>query len=287
MSNYNLETEMKKRDIYQQSPNDGWFKFAVLGFLFMFLAIIFALLFSDVYYLIQSEMTFSDLRSIVFSEKILDAFYLSIATSLTSLVLVMLFAIPVGYALSRFRFPGDSIINAFIDIPLILPPVVLGVSLLAFFGSPIGVQVKMVLRKWDISLISGVGIVMGQFLVSVSYCIRAAKASFDEVDRDMENVASILGASSWQVFKKITLPLSKNGLIAGGVMAWARAIGVFGPLMVFVGTGPRVQVMPTQMWLELSIGNIETSLTIAIMMIVIAGTALAVVHKLAPGKEWS
>ena len=128
---------------------------------------------------------------------------------------------------------------------------------------------------------------MGQFLVSVSYCIRATKASFDSVDRGMENVACTLGASSWQVFRRITLPLAGNGLIAGGVMAWARAIGVFGPLMVFVGTGPRVQVMPTQMWLELSIGNIETSLTIAIMMIVIAGTALAIVHRLVPGKEWS
>ena len=277
---------MKKRDIYQQNRIDGWFKFLTLGFLALFIAIIFALLLSDVHYLIQSDMTMSDLRSIVFSQKILNAFYLSMATSLTSLALVMLFAIPVGYALSRFRFPGDSIVNAFIDIPLILPPVVLGVSLLAFFGSPIGAELKMVLSKWNISLISGVGIVMGQFLVSVSYCIRAAKATFDEVERELEDVASILGASSWQVFRKITLPLSKNGLIAGGVMAWARAIGVFGPLMVFVGTGPRVQVMPTQMWLELSIGNIETSLTIAIMMIVIAGTALSVVHKLAPGKEW-
>ena len=128
---------------------------------------------------------------------------------------------------------------------------------------------------------------MGQFLVSISYCIRAAKASFDSINRDYENVALTLGGSPWQVFRHISLPLAGNGLIAGSVMAWARAIGVFGPLMVFVGTGPRVQVMPTQMWLELSIGNIEASLTIAIMMIVIAGTALAVVHKLTPGKEWS
>ena len=278
---------MKMRDVSRKLTIDGWFKYAVLAFLFIFLSIILALLASDVYYLIKSELTFSDLKSIVFSKKIIDAFYLSLATSFTSLVLVMLFAIPVGYALSRFRFPGHSIINAFVDIPLILPPVVLGISLLAFFATPVGVQFKIILKQLNISLVSGVGIVMGQFLVSVSYCVRATKASFDAVDRDLEDVASILGASSWRIFTRITLPLSKNGLIAGGVMAWARAIGVFGPLMVFVGTGPRVQVMPTQIWLELSIGNIETSLTIAIMMIVIAGSALTVVHKLAPGKEWT
>jgi molybdate transport system permease protein len=65
-------------------------------------------------------------------------------------------------------------------------------------------------------------------------------------------------------------------------MAWARAVGVFGPLMVFVGTGPRVLVMPTALWLELSIGNIETALAISLIMLFMAGTALAVVHFLVP-----
>ena len=278
---------MKSKKQYDRNIAEGSFRVVTIGFLVLFVLIIFVLIFSDIYYLLNSTLTFSELKNIVLSKSILDAVYLSIVTSLCSLVLVMVFAIPVGYALSRFRFPGHTIINTIVDIPLILPPVVLGVSLLAFFGSPAGIYIKMILRKCDISLISGIGIVMGQFLVSVSYCIRAVKASFDTVDRNYENVAFTLGANSWQVFRRISFPLAGNGLIAGGVMAWARAIGVFGPLMVFVGTGPRVQVMPTQMWLELSIGNIETSLTIAIMMIVIAGTALAIVHKFAPGKEWS
>jgi molybdate transport system permease protein len=279
--------EKNEHSHYGYNIFGGSFKAVAISFLFLFLFIILVLIFSDVYYLVNSGMSFSDFTKIIFSKTVLDACYLSIITSLCSLVLVMIFAIPVGYALSRYRFPGHTLVNTFVDIPLILPPVVIGVSLLAFFGTPAGMYIKMILKKWDISLISGVGIVMGQFLVSISYCIRAAKASFDSVDHDFENVAFTLGASPWQVFRRVTLPLAGNGLVAGGVMAWARAIGVFGPLMVFVGTGPRVQVMPTQMWLELSIGNIESSLTIAIMMIVIAGSALAIVHKLAPGKEWS
>jgi molybdate transport system permease protein len=264
----------------------GSLRAVTLGFLFIFLFIIAALITADIYYLFSSTLNWSELLKIVLSENIRDAFVLSVVTSLCSLVLVMLFAVPVGYALSRYRFPGHTIINTFVDIPLILPPVVLGVSLLAFFGTPVGIFIKSILKSLDISLISGVGIVMGQFLVSISYCIRAAKSSFDSVNQDIEAVGLTLGASSWQVFRRISLPLAGNGLIAGGVMAWARAIGVFGPLMVFVGTGPRVQVMPTQMWLELSIGNIEASLTIAIMMIIISGTALALVHKLAPGRGW-
>ena len=265
---------------------NGSLQVVTLGFLALFMAIILILIASDIYYLFSSTLTWNELMHIASSKAIRDAFILSVVTSLCSLVLVLLFAVPVGYALSRYRFPGHTLINTFVDIPLILPPVVLGVSLLAFFGTPAGIAIKELLKSCNISLISGVGIVMGQFLVSISYCIRAAKSSFDAVNRDIEAVALTLGASPWQTFRHISLPLAGNGLIAGGVMAWARAIGVFGPLMVFVGTGPRVQVMPTQMWLELSIGNIEASLTIAIMMIIIAGTALAIVHKLAPGRRW-
>jgi len=70
-------------------------------------------------------------------------------------------------------------------------------------------------------------------------------------------------------------------------MAWARSIGVFGPLMDFVGTSPCVPVMPTAMWLELSIGNIEVSLAIALVAVSLSGLALVVVHLLAPGKQWT
>ena len=70
-------------------------------------------------------------------------------------------------------------------------------------------------------------------------------------------------------------------------MAWARAIGVFGPLMVFVGTGSRVQVMPTNMWLELNLGNIENALVVALVTMAIASIALVVTHYMTPGRKWS
>ena len=85
----------------------------------------------------------------------------------------------------------------------------------------------------------------------------------------------------------MTLPLARNGLIAGCVMAWARAIGVFGPLMVFVGTGSRVQVMPTNLWLELNVGNIENALVVALITMGIASIALVAAHCMAPGRKWS
>ena len=280
------------RDTPEQSqpvagPRVSLLAVVTLGFLCLFVLIILLLLVSDVAYLSYRKVSFHELWRILSSAEVLAAIRLSIITSLITLALVMVFALPIGYALSRYRFPGHAILNTIVDVPIVLPPVVIGLSLLAFFGTPAGGWIKNLLKAADWSLISGIGIVLCQFLVSISYCIRAAKASFDSVDRRLEHVALSLGRSQWGAFWRVTLPLARNGLVAGAIMAWARAIGVFGPLMVFVGTGPRVQVMPTTMWLELSIGNIEVALAVALVTVAMAGAALAVVHWLVPGRTWT
>lgn len=247
-----------------------------------FLFIIACLILANVSYLTVRGYSFGEVVGLLNRPGIIRALRLSLATSLTTLILVMLTAVPIGYALSRFRFRGHTLANTMIDVPIVLPPVVTGISLLAFFSFGLGAPIKELLRSWGVSLVSGIGIVMCQYLVSISYCIRSVKTAFDGIDQELEQVARALGCSDWQVFWRVSLPLSKNGVIAGGVMAWARGIGVFGPLMVFIGTGPRVMVLPTTLWLELSIGNLETSIAIALIMLSIAGAALALVHWLAP-----
>lgn len=242
---------------------------------------------SDVVYLRNHRLGLGEVLSALSAPDVRGAIRRSAYTSLTALALILLFAVPAGYALSRRRFPGRSIANALVDAPIVLPPVVVGVSLLAFFAGPFGRPLKTALAAAGLSMTSAAGIVLCQFILAVPYAVRAAQAAFDSVDRRLEQAALCLGCSPSQAFRRVTLPLSANGLFAGAVMAWARAIGVFGPLMVFVGTSPRVQVMPTMIWLELSVGNIETSLAIALVMLLMAGASLAVVHRLAPGRSWS
>ena len=257
---------------------------SVLG---LFVAVILVLVIADVAYLANKGMSWGRFWGILTGKDVLAAIGLSLITSMISLALVVLFSVPIGYALSRYRFPGHAVVNTIVDVPIVLPPVVIGLSLLAFFGSPVGDAIRDGLKGAGWSMVSGLGIVLCQFLVSVSYSIRSCKASFDSVDRRLEHVALSLGCTQGQAFWRVSLPLAKNGLVAGSVMAWARAIGVFGPLMVFVGTSPRVQVMPTMMWLELSVGNIEVSLAIALVALLMAGVAIAVVHVLAPGRTWT
>lgn len=233
---------------------------------------------ADVFYLVKQQVSASELLTLFTGESVLRALRLSLITSLTTLGLVMLTAIPAGYALSRYRFPGHSLCNTLVDVPIFLPPVVVGISLLAFFGFGIGAALKQALSGAGISLVSWIGIILCQYIISMSYGIRTIKSAFDAGQPELEQVACTLGCSHWQAFWKIALPLARPGVLAGCILVWARGIGVFGPLMVFVGTGPRVQVMPSMMWLELSVGNIEVSIAIALIMLVLTGAGLIAVH---------
>jgi molybdate transport system permease protein len=253
------------------------------GMLALFLIGIIGLITADLSYLGCKGISWKQAIALLGQERIIFAIRMSVATSLISLILIMITAIPAGYALSRFRFPGRSFADTLVDIPIVMPPVVAGISLLAFFSFGFGEPLRRVLETFHLSLVSGIGIVMCQYLVAVSYCIRSAKSAFAGIETSLEQVALVMGCSQWQAFRRVSLPMARNGLIAGGVMAWARAIGTFSPIMVLVGTGPRVTVMPTNLWLELSIGNIETAVCIALIMLFMAGAALTIVHWLAPG----
>lgn len=293
-------------------------KIVSLVALMLFAGLIILLLVSDLVYMAHWRVGPRQVWEILSSPEVINSFAMSLITSFMTLFWVLLSAIPIGYALSRTRFPGHAVIDTLVDIPIVLPPVVLGLSLLAFFGTDFGASAKEAVNLVceSIHLVVGLplklfrgssigshvftfwkntepgvdglfGIVMCQYLMAVSYCIRAVKTAFEEVDRNLEDVALTLGCSSTMVFRKVTLPLARNGVVAGGVMAWARAMGVFGPLMVFVGTGRRVQVMPTTMWLQLNIGNVESALVIALITMVIAAGAIMLVHKIVPGRRWT
>ena len=255
-----------------------------LSFLSLFVVIVLSLIATGLRY---EFLTFETFKEILSRPDVRDAIELSIISSLITLVLVVIFAVPIGYSLSRHRFPGHAIVDTIVDIPILLPPVVIGLLLLIFFAYHPGKQIENSV-EWltAMNLHSLIGVVLCQFLVSISYAIRSAKSAFDSVDRRLEHVAMSLGCTDFQAFRRVTLPLAKNGLVAGSIMAWARAVGVFGPLVVFVGTSVRVRVMPTLIYLELSNGHEEVALAVGLVMVAMASVALGIVHWLAPGRKW-
>jgi len=250
-----------------------------LGFVIVFVVVVLALILADLFYTDAASF-----GRTIRSREVLAAMRLSLFTSGVTLCLVLLFAVPMGYALSRYRFPGHAIVDTMVDLPIVLPPIVVGVSVLVFFQPPV--------RDWfeavGLDFIHSVkGIVLCQFLVSASYGIRSAAAAFDGVDRRLEQLALTLGCTPGQAFRRVALPMARNGIVAGAIMAWARAAGVFGPLMVVAGSvRMKTEVLPTAIYLEFTIGQLKAALTIALVMVGMATVALVAIHALAPGRRW-
>ncbi|HOX37569.1 MAG TPA: ABC transporter permease subunit [Candidatus Brocadiia bacterium] len=250
-----------------------------MTFVFVFIAIVVALIAADLSYI-----GLGDVSAALAAPEIRAAIRLSAVTSLATLLLVALFGAPTGYALSRYRFPGRGIADTIVDMPIVLPPLIIGVSLLVFFQTDPGKWIETHGLKF---VYTRKGIVLCQFLCSVSYAIRAAKASFDSDNQKLETLALTLGCTPMQAFRMVALPLARNGIVAGAILAWAHAVGIFGPLMVFAGcVRMKTEVLPTAIYLELSVGRIETALAIALLMLALAACMLAAIHRLAPGKRW-
>ena len=203
---------------------------------------------------------------------------MSVWTSFATTAIAVLFAVPTGYALSRFRFPGRIVFDTIVDLPIVFPPLVAGLTLLVFFS-------QTSVGRWiqeDLGLefvFQPKGIVLCQFLAAASFAIRSAKTAFDDVDTRLENVALTLGCTRWGSFARVSLPLAAGGVIAGAILTWARAFGLFGPLMIFVGSfRGRTEVLSTTVFLEQSVGNLEVALAVAMLMIGVAVIALMVIH---------
>ena len=249
--------------------------FAAVGFFFVAVFIMFVLLLiiADIFYIDKKAVL-----TVLTSGFIRHALWMSIWTSFTTTFLSLLFAVPMGYVLSRFRFPGRTLADTIVDLPIVFPPLVAGLTLLVFFS-------QTAIGRWiqqDLGLefvFQPKGIVLCQFVVAASFAIRSAKTAFDDVDRRFENVALTLGCTQWGSFRRVSLPLARNGIIAGGILTWARAFGLFGPLMIFVGSfRGRTEVLSTTIFLEQSIGNLEVALAVALLLIFVALIALSAIR---------
>ncbi len=248
--------------------------------LVLFLLAVFTLVAVDLLYI--SPASFAEaLRS----PPIRHAIYLSFVTSSITVMIVSAISVPVGYALSRYRFPGSELIQSVVDIPIILPPVVIGVSLLLFFRTPLGRFIESFESLRFVYTVKG--IVLCQVLVSASYGIGAARTAFDAVDVKYEKLALVLGASPLQAFTRVALPMATKGIAAGAVFVWATAVGIFGPLLVFAGAvRMKTEVMPTTIYLELSVGRIEPALAVSLIMIMMGLLALTILHFIGSRGNW-
>lgn len=261
------------------TPVRGWrdriFAAVIFFFVAIFVTFVLVLIITDVFYIDKKAV-----MTVLASRFIRHALWMSIWTSSVATLIALFFAVPIGYTLSHFRFPGRILADAIVDLPIVFPPLVAGLTLLVFFSqTTFG---RWIQRDMGIEFVfQPKGIVLCQFLAAASFAIRSAKTAFDGVDRRHENVALTLGCTQWGSFRRISLPLAWNGILAGGTMTWARAFGLFGPLMIFVGSfRGRTEVLSTAVFLEQSVGNLEVALAIALLLIFMALVAITIIRLL-------
>ncbi|MCF7674798.1 MAG: ABC transporter permease, partial [Akkermansiaceae bacterium] len=267
---------------------------------------------------------------------IIHSIRLTFFTCTATAALSVLIATPIGYLLSRFRFPGRMLIDTLLDIPILLPPLVIGLSLLILFNritpsscclvlggtlalatlvgwlavlprsappapailTTLGlVSLTLLATAWftrhstaSLETLAGdrfglpmtfqpLGIVLAQLPVAAAFAIRTLRTTFDQISPRYEAVALTLGCNRGQAFTRVVLPLAGRGVLAAGTLAWARALGEFGPVLVFAGaTRGRTEVLATSVFLEINIGNLPGAAAISLMMILLAVAVLLLVR---------
>jgi molybdate transport system permease protein len=215
--------------------------------------------------------------SALFSHEILFAIRLSVITAIVSTIISMAIAIPVAYAISQTEFPGKSIVDTMLDLPIVVSPIALGAALLVFFNTPVGEGIENHTVRFTFAV---PGIILAQFVVISALAIRLLKSTFDSIDPRYEQVGRTLGCSKPAAFFRITLPLAKNGLIASSILTWARAVGEFGATVTLAGATPlKTETLPISIFLSLATADVEKAVAVILVLIIIAVVALLVIRK--------
>lgn len=253
---------------------DATFFWIMGGLSSTFVLLIVLMLIADIQF-----VSLVDFQAILARREIQFSFFFTIVTCTLAAIWSLLVASPLAYLLSRFRFPGRWFVEAVVDIPIVLPPLVLGLSLLILFHGNwqidawlrdrLGVEIAF---RWP-------AVVIAQFAVSCAFAVRTMRVTFDQMNPRAEEVARTLGCSRAQAFLKVALPQSSRGMIAAGTIAWSRSLGEFGPIMVFAGTTRmRTEVLSTSVFLELSVGELNAAVAISLIMVAMAAVVLLILR---------
>jgi molybdate transport system permease protein len=210
------------------------------------------------------------------SETVRQAIGISLRSTLASLGLILLLGTPLAYLMGRHQFRYKKALDTLIDLPTVLPPSVAGLALLMTLGR------RGIIGGWldDLGLPVAFtlgAVVIAQIFVAAPFYVRAAALGFSAVDTEIEQAAQLDGASRWQIFRYVLLPLSRFALVSGAMMSWARALGEFGATIIFAGNLPgRTQTMPTAIYLGFE-RDLESALTISAILIVISFLSLLLI----------
>ena len=208
-----------------------------------------------------------------------DALLLSIRTTAISMLIIILVGTPAAYVLARADFPGKRALDSLIDVPAVLPPSAAGIALLLAFGR-FGLLGEY-LDAFGIQLsFTTAAVVVAEIFVAAHFYVRQAVVGFSQVRREVEEAARVDGANRFSVFTRVTVPLAFPALLAGAVMAWARALGEFGGTIIFAGSFQGVtQTIPLAIFAARE-SDFDAAVALSVMVLGFAFTVILVARYL-------
>ena len=199
-----------------------------------------------------------------------QALRLSLVTSLAATAVAVVLGVPLAWVQARVDYPGRSLVRGLTTLPMVLPPVVGGVALLLALGrrgiaggplDALGIHLPFHLA----------GAVLAETFVAMPFLVLAVEGALRSVDPKLEEAARTLGASPWKVFRTVTLPLARPGIVAGAVLCWARALGEFGATITFAGNLPgETQTLPLFVYVRLEAGDTDAAIVLSLVLLAVS-----------------
>jgi molybdate transport system permease protein len=212
----------------------------------------------------------SELISYLNDDEIREALRLSLAASLSATLVALLLGFPLAWVLARSTIPGRSVIRALTTLPLVLPPVVGGVALLSVLGR-LGFVGSFLDDAFDFTFFgTPAAVIVAETFVALPFLTLTIEAGLRSMDGRYELAAATLGASRWVIMRRIVLPMAAPSIVAGMVLAWARALGEFGATITFAGNiSGRTQTIPLAVYVELN-RDLDGAIVLSLILIAVS-----------------
>ena len=231
-------------------------------------------------FLKTAELTFAEFWNVVTAPRVVASYKLSFGMSLLAAAINAVFGLMLAWALVRYSFPGKKLIDALVDLPFALPTAVAGIALTALYAKngwigqflePLGIQVAF----------KPLGVLVALVFIGLPFVVRTVQPILEDLDTELEEAATSLGAQRWQAFRHVILPIVFPALLTGFALAFARAVGEYGSVIFIAGNIPMVsEITPLMIITKLEQYDYTGATAIATVMLILSFTLLLVINGL-------
>ncbi|MDI3490786.1 MAG: sulfate/thiosulfate transport system permease protein [Thauera sp.] len=231
-------------------------------------------------FLKTAQLTFAEFWDVVSAPRVVASYKLSFGMSLLAAAINAVFGLMLAWALVRYSFPGKKLIDALVDLPFALPTAVAGISLTALYAKngwlgqflePLGIQVAF----------KPLGVLVALVFIGLPFVVRTVQPILEDLDTELEEAATSLGAQRWQTFRHVILPIVFPALLTGFALAFARAVGEYGSVIFIAGNIPMVsEITPLMIITKLEQYDYTGATAIATVMLILSFALLLIINGL-------